>query len=161
MASTFINSVHAWKNFYHNHPDGDFLFHGMLVRGHRLVSLLACLLRNYLDGGNLIHFLANEFQSDCSPKGAASTETFFYAATECVHRKQLHAHVQQVASNTRSLSIFKSFGDGKLMANVRGLVKNLLQFRFHLMLSSNMDAFDELLSILLLSKDSYPQWPNA
>lgn len=34
-----------------------------------LASLLACLLRNYLDGGNLIHFLANEFQSDCTPMG--------------------------------------------------------------------------------------------
>lgn len=135
VASTFINSVHARKNFYHNHLDGDFLFHGILVRGHCSVSLSACLLRNYLDGGNLIHFLANEFQSDCSPKGRKLLRKLS-PMLPLQYIGNLHAHVQQVASNTRSLSIFESFGDGKLMANVRRLVKNLLQFRLPSMLSS-------------------------
>lgn len=71
-----------------------------------------------------------------------------FRATRAVSNRcsKTHAHVQQVANNTRSLSIFESFGDGKLMENVRELVKNLLQCcrRFEAM---NMNDSQEFHSI--------------
>lgn len=101
VAFTFINSVHAWKNFYHNHLDGDFLFHGILVRGHRLVSF-ACLLQNYLDGGNLIHFLANEFQSDCSQERESFQRSFL--AFSCHSCRQQPVYIGKICTCTRSTS---------------------------------------------------------
>lgn len=57
---------------------------------------------------------------------------------------EIHAHVQQVANNTRSFSIFESFGDGKLMANVRELMKNLLSFRCSAVVALKTWTFEEI-----------------